>query len=196
MTSAAPNMPHGLLTVAAFLAWDSGDDSGRLWQLRDGVPEAMAPASENHGAIQGELAAIIRNHLLAHRPDCRVIVAPSVMPQVRASINARVPDIAVTCQRARGAQLMEAPVLLVEILSPSNASKTWANVWAYTTIPSAGDILVISSTDVAAELLRRGPDGIWPRDATPLAAGDTLNLASIGLDLPLIDAYRTTDLAG
>jgi hypothetical protein len=28
------------------------------------------------------------------------------------------------------------PVLLIEILSPSNQAETWANVWAYATIPS------------------------------------------------------------
>ena len=51
--------PPAPMTVAAFLAWDPGDRSGRLWQLRDGVPEAMAPATEAHGAIQAELGALI-----------------------------------------------------------------------------------------------------------------------------------------
>lgn len=184
------------MTVAEFLAWDSGDRSARLWQLRDGVPEAMAPASENHGAIQGELGGIIRNHLLAHRPDCRMIVTPGVVPHVRATINARVPDLAVTGQKARGARLIERPVLLIEVLSPSNADETWANVWTYTTIPSVLDILVISSTSLSAELLRRETDGSWPMEAAKLSAQDILNLTSIGLQLPLADAYRTTDMAG
>ena len=28
------------------------------------------------------------------------------------------------------------PVLMVEILSPTNKTETWTNVWAYTTIPT------------------------------------------------------------
>ncbi len=34
------------MTVAEFLDWDSGDRTGRRWQLVDGEPQAMAPASE------------------------------------------------------------------------------------------------------------------------------------------------------
>ena len=49
------------MTVAEFLAWDAGD--GRLWQLVDGEPQAMAPASRTHGAIQAELCRLIANHL-------------------------------------------------------------------------------------------------------------------------------------
>jgi Uma2 family endonuclease len=191
---AAPKLPHDRLTVAEFLAWDSGDRSGRLWQLQDGVPEAMAPASENHGAIQAELGALIRNHLVAQRPGCRVVTAPGVVPRVRSSDNLRIPDLAVTCVPPRGERLLEAPVLLVEILAPSNADETWANVWSYTTIPSVREILVISSTAVSADLLRRGEDGAWPAAAVRVDAGGAPTLDSIGLELPLADAYRTTNL--
>jgi len=41
------------MTVDEFLAWDSGDPSGAVWQLVDGEPIAMVPGSENHGALQG-----------------------------------------------------------------------------------------------------------------------------------------------
>lgn len=41
---------------------------------------------------------------------------------------------------------MSDPVLLMEILSPSDAQQTWANVWAYATIPSVTEILVVSGT--------------------------------------------------
>ena len=45
------------MTLDEFLAWDSGDRSGRTWQLIDGEPVAMAPGSDAHGAIQSELGA-------------------------------------------------------------------------------------------------------------------------------------------
>jgi Uma2 family endonuclease len=182
------------LSVAEFLAWDSGDRSGRLWQLRDGVPEAMAPASPAHGAIQGELGRLIGNHLLATGRPCRLVVAPGVVPHVRARDNFRIPDLAVSCAPSGGHLMLPEPVLLVEILSPPNADETWANVWAYTTIPSVVEILVLSSTSVAAELLRRGPDRMWPEQAEPLVRDAPLELRSIGLSLQLTAAYRTAEI--
>jgi hypothetical protein len=32
--------------------------------------------------------------------------------------------------------VLTCPVLLIEILSTSNQAETWANVWAYTSVPS------------------------------------------------------------
>ena len=46
------------MTLDEFLAWDSGDRSGRTWQLIDGEPVAMAPGSDAHGAIQSEIGAV------------------------------------------------------------------------------------------------------------------------------------------
>ncbi len=183
------------MTVDEFLAWDSGDNSGRLWQLRDGVPEAMAPTTEAHGAIQGELGRLIGNHLLQARPQCRVIVDAGVVPRMRSAENARIPDLAVTCAPPGRERLMSDPVLLVEILSPSNAEQTWANVWAYATIPTVTEILVISSTEIRAELLRRGPDGNWPASPDVIGGGDMIHLQTIGFEQPLASAYRTTALA-
>jgi len=49
------------MTVAEFLAWNP--PTPQLWQLVDGEPQAMAPVSRTHGAIQCELGSLIRNHL-------------------------------------------------------------------------------------------------------------------------------------
>ena len=75
----------------------------------------------------------------------------------------RVPDLGVTCSpyQTEQAALPDA-VLLVEILSPSNQSKTWTNVWTYTSIPSVQEILVLRTDRVGAELLRRSREGDWP----------------------------------
>jgi Uma2 family endonuclease len=68
------------MTVAEFLDWDSGDHSGALWQLRDGEPEMMAPASDAHGSVQARLAFLLTAHLDARGGPCRVVVAPGVVP--------------------------------------------------------------------------------------------------------------------
>ena len=55
-------------------------------------------------------------------------------------------------------------------------------------------ILILSSTAVRAELLRRGTDGSWPASSTVIEDGD-LMLESIDLTVPLAAINRTTRLA-
>jgi Uma2 family endonuclease len=86
------------------------------------------------------------------------------------------------------------PVLLVEILSPSNEAETWRNVWAYTTIPTVAEILAVRSTRIEAELLRRLPDGNWPKEAPVFHAGDALTLPSIGFTVAVDALYQTSSL--
>jgi Uma2 family endonuclease len=85
------------------------------------------------------------------------------------------------------------PVVLVEVLSPSNEIQTRANVWAYTTIPSVQEILIVFSTEIGAELLRRRPDGSWPDQPELIGPDGELRLEAIGLT-PLRDAYRSSGL--
>jgi Uma2 family endonuclease len=185
--------PPDRMTVAEFLAWDAPGPT--RWQLVDGEPVAMAPTSRTHGTLQLELGSLIRNHLAVAGNRSSVIAAPGIVPRVRASENFRIPDLAVTCTRYESEEYdVSNPVLIVEILSPSNRAGTWRNVWTYTTIPSLQEILLLSSTSVRAELLRRGNDGSWPAASSVIEGGD-LVLASIELTVPLAAIYRTTRLA-
>lgn len=138
------------------------------------------------------MTRLLGNHLLGNDSPCRVIAEPSVVPRARAAHNVRVPDLAVTCSPPSEGRMVGDPVLVVEIRSPSNADETWANVWTYTTIPSVREVLIVSSTAVGADLLRRLPDGSWPAEPTPVERGDTLRLDSIGLSLGLASLYRTS----
>lgn len=194
--SAALKHPPARMSVDEFLAWDSGDYSGRRWQLVDGEPVAMAPARQNHGAMQAELASLIRNHLVERSSPCRVVIEPGIIPRVRANENWRIPDLGVTCEPPADIVEVEAPVLLVEILSPNNYAETRANVWAYTTLPSVREILVVNSVRIEAELLRREADGTWPGQPEMVRDDATLPLHSIDLALPLRALYRTTSLDG
>ena len=180
------------MSVQEFLSWEPGD--GQTWQLVDGVPQAMAPANRTHGTLQGELGSLIRNHLRERGSPCTLVVTPGVVPHVQSSHNMRVPDLAVTCSdyQAEEAALTD-PLLIVEILSPSNQAETWANVWAYTTIPSVREIVVLKTVSIGAELLRRRADGTWPREPETVIEGE-LRLDSIGLSTSLVDLYRGTRL--
>jgi Uma2 family endonuclease len=181
------------MTVAEFLAWDAGD--GRPWQLVDGEPQAMAPASRTHGALQNELGRLVANHLAEQVSPCSMLANPGVVPRVQAEHNVRIPDLAVTCSDYVSEEpVISDPVLIIEILSPGNQAETFANVWAYTTIPSVREIVVLRTVSIGAELLRRRVDGSWPRTPEAIEAGNIV-LESIGFEAPLAALYRTTRLA-
>jgi Uma2 family endonuclease len=140
-----------------------GRSERAAWQLIDGVPQAMAAGSGTHALIQGDVCALIGSHLAAHCPGCRVLSNPGVIPRLDSEDNFRIPDRGVTCTPIprRVIEIAE-PVLLIEVLSPGNPVQTWTNVWAYTSIPSVQEILVIRTASIGVQLLRRAPDASWP----------------------------------
>jgi Uma2 family endonuclease len=189
---AQPKLGPSRMTVAEFLDWE-GDGSGREFELVDGEPRAQAPASVTHGLIQATIARVLGNHLVGTR--CHVVAAPGITPRVRSSANMRVPDLAVNCVADEpGQRALPDPILIIEILSPSNEAETRENVWAYTTIPSVREILLVRSTDIGAELFQRQDDGSWPEQPELIGNGDEFALTSIDFRALLGAFYEDTHL--
>lgn len=182
----------GLMTVDEFLNWDSPGDY--LWQLIDGVPVAMSPPVPLHGAIQNEVGSLIRNHLVERGKPCTVITTPGVIPRSHSDRDFVVPDLAVTCSHTDvTGKAVHEPVLLIEILSPTNHAETWRNVWAYLTIPTLWEILVIRTSSVGVELLCRDDNHAWPDKPLAITGGD-FTLGSIGLNLAVAALDRGTGM--
>jgi len=87
--------------------------------------------------------------------------------------------------------LLREPVAIVDILSPSNAADTWANVVLYATIPSVHEILVLHTAEVRGEILRRGGGGQWRTDPEQVPPSGEVRLDSIAFAAPLTAFYRT-----
>jgi Uma2 family endonuclease len=180
------------LSVDAFLAWAPG--TGQRWQLVDGAPQAIAPLSRVHGWLQGELGRLIDNHLGAGATGWSLAMSPGVVPRIMSGHNVRVPDLAVTCARHdRDERAITDPVLIVEILSARDEAQTWSNVWAYTSIPSVREIVVLRADRAGASLLRRHADGFWPERPEDLEER-VLMLETINLAVPLQALYATAEL--
>jgi Uma2 family endonuclease len=108
----------------------------------------------------------------------------------------RIPDLAVACDSDdRGLRALTEPTLIVEILSPSNEAETRESVWAYTTIPTVHEILLIRSTRIGAEMLRRQEDGMWPANPENLGADAVLQFDCIEFACSLAALYEGTHLA-
>jgi Uma2 family endonuclease len=153
----------------------------------------MAPAKVIHAGLQNELGRLVGNHLRASGGSCRMFANPGVVPATMSAHNMRVPDLAVSCSPHDLSQTaLTEPVVIVDILSASNRAETWANVWAYTSIASVQEILVLHSEKVGGDLLRRLADGTWPDRAMPVEG--ELALDSIGFRMSLTELYSWTPL--
>jgi Uma2 family endonuclease len=183
------------MTVADFLAWP-GDGSGRRYQLVDGEVRAISIGTTTRGSVQATLAYLLANHLDAKDSPCHVLIRPCVAPRIRTSLKLRCPALGVTAARDEpGQYIVPQPILLAEVVSPDGARDIWDNVWSYTTVPSVREIVVVHSTRVLAELLRRDPDGNWPAEPEEIGPDGTLRLESVAFPCPLPAVYAQTHLS-
>jgi Uma2 family endonuclease len=184
------------MTAVDFLGW-AGDGTGRRYQLVDGVVRAIPIGPLTRGTIQASLSWLLGDHFKAAGGPYRALIRPCIAPRVRASINVRCPALGVTAVADEpDMYIVPDPILLIEILSPGNASDTWDNVWSYTTIPSVREIVVVHSTRIMAEVLRRDGEGNWPPEPEEVGAGGELRLESIAFACPMAAIYAQTHLAG
>jgi len=181
------------MTVAEFLAWDSGDD--RIWELHDGYPilkdgwgpKGHAAPSPAHNALTAELGYHLTNAIRTHRLPCRVEPGSGVYRDPDRTKGFYVPDLLVRCGGQRG----ERVVLVAELLSPGNTvSEMMRKDSFYRDMPGLLDILFIDATDPIIRHWRRGGDGeAWQMlDLTGL--GTMITLASLPLELRLQELYR------
>lgn len=183
-----------LMTVEEFLDWDGGGHIGKL-ELVDGVPRGMSPASASHAIIQANIVTAITNHLRRTGRPCRAGTEAPIVPPMGKRINARAPDVAVTCSPPSSSPTFENPILIVEVLSPTNEAETWESIRALAGLTSLTEILVVQSPSLGAQVFRRDARGAWPAEPNVVSVDGTITLTSIGFELPIAEVYRDTYLA-
>jgi Uma2 family endonuclease len=184
--------PLPRMTADEFLAWP-GDGSARRFQLVDGEVRAISLASRIHGAIQANLAFLAIAAVRSAGLQLQVLTEAAIVPMLQAGDNVRVPDLVVGPEDdVRGDQVMEAPVLIAEILSPGNADGTRDNLRAYATLPTLREILVVHSSRVEAEVFSRTDAGVWPPAPQLVRAGGMLRLETLRLVCVVDDVYTRT----
>jgi|SRR5215472_5368837 len=178
------------MTVSEFLRWEDGTDT--RYELLGGQPVAMAPPAIAHGILALRLGARV-DAALRSRPACFGQSEAGIVRPDR-SDTYYIADLAVTCTPPeRGQQFVQDPVLIVEILSPGTALyDRQTKVSDYRRMASVEEILLIDSTSIFAEVLRREGDR-WITEIVrgPLA---TLSLVSIGLTAAMSELYEGIDL--
>ncbi len=179
MTSVArrsvDKLPPPMTADEFFAMPDDGTDT--KYELVDGYLVAMAPTAPIHGRLQLRLGHLISGHLTKTKSKFWAATEIGVQPPMLGKTNVRIPDLGITCKPlSLDDKAMQDPVLLVEILSPSNVKETRANVWLYANIPSVQEILLVHTTEPKLELFQRQPNGEWPKDAEIGTAGGIVTL--------------------
>jgi Uma2 family endonuclease len=142
------------MSVAEFLAWNSPGDV--RFELFGGEPVMMVPPKVQHPVIADNVAGLLRPCL---RPPCRVSQGVGVLLD-RETDDYFEADLAVSCEpRRAGQQHLEAPRLVVEILSSSIRNRDLGTkLDRYRELASVEEILLISSTERRVTHWRREGD--------------------------------------
>ena len=185
-----PALRH--MTVAEFLDWEEGTDT--RYELVGGLVVAMAPPAAAHGRLAAALIAAIESALRSRRPCAAYSEAGIVRPD--RNDTCYVADIAVTCEPLRpDDRLIRNPVLIIEIMSPSTGRSDLQNKASdYRRIASVHEILLIDSTSIFAEVLRRDGEQWISEIVQGAAAG--LSLRSVPLNVPMSELYDGIPLSG
>lgn len=191
----AVKIPH-VMTAGEFMDWPGDGHVGRQ-ELVNGEIRSMDPPAPTHGFLQARLAYLLTRHIKSNKLPCLIATEAGVQPRFQAKINVRVPDVVVTCLPfLRGAKLITEPVLIIEILSPSNEKATWDSIHAMSTIPALAEIAVFRSNAREAQVFQRGADGAWPIESPVIGWGGHLRFESLNYEVPLDEVYEDIELTG
>ena len=154
----------------------------------DGQVYAFAGATDRHNLIVTNISGQL--WLATRRGPCQVF-SSAMKLQVKTDLLSRFyyPDVMVTCREEGDKLYRVAPVLLVEVMSPSTASTDRREkLLAYQGIPELRDYLIVSADERYLERYRRDDtEGWWYHE---YRRDGTIKLPYLGLELTLDDIYE------
>ena len=181
-----PSAAEKLMSLEEFLAWERQQPEAH--EFNGLAIIAMSGGSLDHSTIASNLHRSLSTALrgtgcTAFRGDAKVIANGTV----------RYPDLSVTCSRVSGRDdIVADPVLLVEVVSPSTEHvDRGRKKLDYFATPSVRQYAIIEQDERLVDLYTRSEAG-WVNEV--IADEGSLNLASIGVVLPLDAIYEDTEL--
>ena len=168
-----------VMSAADYLIWEA--DQTERHEFVGGEIFAMMGAEDRHCTVTGNVCMALRKHLSG--TPCRTF-ATAMRLHVAALGNYFYPDVMVTCSAADLASPMakSEPKLIVEVLSSSTAAYDRGLKFSYyRNLPSLQEYVLIDLDTRAVDCYTLGADGLWVLH--PFAAGQTVTLASVALDV-------------
>lgn len=173
------------MAVDEFLRWAMGRE-GR-WELVDGVPVAMGPERVVHGLTIHRAVNAFERAIAATGTRC-LAVPDSVAVRIDANTSFQ-PDALIYCGEpvSDDALTIDAPVVVVEVLSPSSATHDFRDkLVGYFRVPSIHHYLIVDPDRRIVVHHRRGEGDMIE---TRILADGILSLAPPGLDVPIADLF-------
>lgn len=185
---------HDAMTVEDFLALDR-EKLDRKYEFRNGQMVAMAGGSNNHTLMIGNIHAAIHNHL--RTSPCAVFSEGTL----KIEDECYMPDVMVTCDEqdlTENKTYIEHPKLVVEVLSPSNEKDDRVDkVWIYAQCLSIQEYILVNWDLMLVQKMTRKGTGVSDRYQwldTWYHPGETVELETIGLTIPVEDIYAKVNL--
>ena len=171
------------MSLAEFLDWESKQDL--RYEFDGERPIAMAGGTVNHAAIQRNLAISIGSRLRGK--PCQFF-GSDLKIQVEGD-HIRYPDGAVVCSPLPGGgTIIQDPVVIFEVLSPSTASKDRiVKAREYRATPSVQRYVMLEQDRIGATVYARAGDD-WSFDI--LSNDEVLSMPEIGVEAPLAELYE------
>ncbi|MDX2212731.1 MAG: Uma2 family endonuclease [Oculatellaceae cyanobacterium bins.114] len=174
------------MTVEEYLEWESQQEVRH--EYVNGEVFAVMGGTIPHNDIALNLYTALRPKVRSRR--CRINVA-DVKVQVNPASPYYYPDVIISCnpQDLNARQVIQHPILIVEVLSPGTEAKDRGEKFTYyQTIPSLQEYVLIDSEKVAVECYRRGEGRMWLY--YPYSAGDVIALGSLEFECPIELLYE------
>ena len=178
-------LPKHKMTVDEFIAWAAGQP-GR-WELYDGEPVAMSPERVIHGDLKYRVARSLDAAIGRAGVPCRFVLdSAAVRIDTHRSYQ---PDALVYCGEPLPGDALEVPnpVVVVEILSPSNAMQDLRDkLQGYFRVPSIEHYLIV---DPDKKLIIHHARGAGDVIATRILSEGTLRLDPPGIELSVAEVF-------
>ena len=156
---------------------------------------AMAGAGRNHNRITENLSISIGSFLRGkscrtYSSDLKIYIPDNGLYTY--------PDLLVVCGKEQfvddKTDTLLNPRIIVEVLSKSTGSYDRGEKFQlYRSIPSLEEYVLIDSQRIAAEVFRKSEKGFWSLMSESYTLEGSIELASIGLTLPMRDIYDQTE---
>lgn len=179
------------LNVAEFVEAIRPRPDHERWELLDGEAVLMAPQSERHQAIVGNLLAFARSR--AQSLGCRALPGLGILNDTIDDY-APIPDVLVRCGPMVEGGYARDPVFIAEILSPSTMSNDRGRkVDFYKTIPGLQSLMIVYQDEIRVEHWER--DGDEWRHAVMQGLSASVVVPCLDGTLALADLYEGVPLA-
>ena len=169
-----------------YLEWEKTQEL--RYEYIDGEVFAMTGGTIPHNRIALNLA-IDLDDFLAEK-ECQVYIS-DVKVQVTSVGPYHYPDVMVSCddEDKDAIDMVQYPCLIVEVLSPSTeAFDRGKKFTRYRQSNTLQEYVLIESDEIAVECFRKNDEGLWVLHT--YGEGDTLNLESVGISIPVEKLYR------